>query len=215
MSFSLENHSFPANNRSGAPDGQRPRPERIRRNRPAAGAERIGARHPLDGRRRTLHHARIERHRPLQLRLRGSRREHAPRARAEPRHHRLRLLARRAVDPHCLGPQADLPPFVHHQLFTRARQRRAPRPARRRSAARRLLLARRAEDRLLGPQRSLRLRHRLPDHAPHHQRRGVERGDQRHDRLGTKRSSAQRGPTPSRPTAAASPTCVSTRAKCR
>lgn len=24
------------------------------------------------------------------------------------------------------GPQADLPPFVHHQLFTRARQRRAP-----------------------------------------------------------------------------------------
>ncbi len=34
------------------------------------------------------------------------------------------------------------------------------------------------------PQRSLRLRHRLPDHAPHHRRRGVERGDQRHDRLG-------------------------------
>ena len=52
------------------------------------------------------------------------------------------------------------------------------------NAARRLLLARRAEDRLLGPQRSLRLRHRLPDHAPHHRRRGVERGDQRHDRLG-------------------------------
>lgn len=92
-------------------------------------------------------------------------------------------FARRAVDPHCLGPQADLPPFVHHQLFTRARQRRAP-VLRDAEAPRDASFARRAEDRLLGPQRSLRLRHRLPDHAPHHRRRGVERGDQRHDRLG-------------------------------
>ena len=152
------------------------RPERIRRNRPPAGPQRIGARHPLDGRRRALHHPRSQQHPPLQLRLRRPRRKHAPRARAEPRHYGLRFFTRRTGHPDRLGPQADLPPLLYDHLFARARQRRTARTARCRIPARRLLLARRPENRLLRPQRPLCLRHRHAGYTPHHRRRSLEHG---------------------------------------
>ena len=145
----------------------------------------------------------------------GQGEQHAPQADGQPRRHGLRLLARRTADTHRLGRQADLPPFLHDRLFPGLGQQPDARTPRGRSPARRLVLARRQADRLFRPQRPLCLRHGGQAHAPHHRRRGVELGHQRHHGLGLRggvRLHAE--PMPSRPTAAASPTCVSTNRKC-
>lgn len=80
--------------------------------------------------------------------------------------------------------RTDLPALLYHRLLPERRRRPAPHSDRSVRHARRFVLARRTDDRLLERQQPLPLRHRRGFRASDHDRRCMEPDYQRYDRLG-------------------------------
>ena len=193
--------------------------------------------HPPHGRRRTLHHDPRRQHLPpplcrrrrghgLAARSRGGgrrglgfarpRHRHVVRRRQpQARHSRLRdRSGRRSARGR--RRRTDLPPLVHHALPLLRRpapardSARHPLPARRRLHARTAATSSfRAATTCMSTISNGRARGRSPATAA-----GTRRSTAR-PTGSTRRSSASRAPSPSRPTRGASPTCVSTSRACR
>lgn len=102
----------------------------------------------------------------------------------KPRYRRLSVFTRRKTAAALDRLRTDLPALLYHRLLPERRRRPAPHSDRSVRHARRFVLARRTDDRLLERQQPLPLRHRRGFRASDHDRRCMEPDYQRYDRLG-------------------------------